>query len=241
MLLIICKSKRLATARADLYRRTGLLTYGASASEAFNELNLNCHAVLIISPELLIDPHDYVRRLKSYSPAPIFGLYSDDSLQPYSSIFDDTFKFGDSIFDTVTRMAALAKERGLSYIGEYANAGFDANIYEYTVSYFNKHMYLSKTQRRVLALLINIYPDFASTRTIVKYVYHPSRCPEPTAMRTHIHAINGIFLERLGHDAVLNIPGKGYVLRTPEAMRRYNLSPSARELEQQDKHSYIPF
>ena len=241
MILVICKSKRLATARADAYRRLGIISYGASSSEAFKETDLNCHAVLIIHPEMLIEPHDYVRRLKLCSPAPVFALYNNDSSQPYSAIFDGVFEMNDSLPYTVQVMAQWSKDRKLPYLGEYMKVGFDANIKEIAVAYFRKYFYLSKTERRILCVLINVYPKYASTKTIIKYAYAPNKYPELFSIKTHIHNINKTFFERFGKYAILSVIGRGYVLRSTEAMSKYNLSPNAKDLAQQDKHSDIPY
>lgn len=241
MLLVICKSKRLATARADAYRRLGLIAYGASSSEAFREIDLSCHAVLVIHPEMLIEPHDYVRRLRLHSPAPIFALYNNNSNHPYSAVFDGIFELNDSLPQTVQIMRQWSKDRKLHFLGEYQKAGYDANIDEVAVAYFKKYFYLSKTQRRILCVLINAFPNYANTKTIIKYAYAPNKYPELFSIKTHIHNINKTFFERFGKYAIYSVVGRGYVLRSPETMRKYNLTPNALEIEQQDELSLIPY
>jgi len=213
MILIIDKSKRTRESVSEMFYYMGILSYPAAPMDALSEISTAYGAVLITSTDGIPDPRDYVARLRSYAPLPIFALSYE-----HSELFDGCFN-PDSYSSTV----ALGIARHLASIGRhvpgtYRLAGIVADADIATSTYFDKPLKFTKTETMILRYLISSYPRPATPTDVLKYAFKASRRPEVSSVRTHISVMNKKFSALAGKPLTLPATDSGYVIATPEAV-----------------------
>ena len=224
MLLIISKSKKIASDIAETFRYMSILAYGATPAEALTEVSEIYRAVLIVSPEALPDAKDFVRRVHTYkSNLPIFAL-TDTTLEALTATaFDKVFTRPTFSPALASKIIEYANENSHERIGDYRLGGIDASSDRIGVTYFDIDVQLTKTEALILRYLIRSYPIPRSATEIIKYVFKSSRAPEAASIRTHLSMINKKLEAVMERRAIVLVPSQGYLISTPEYVAKENI------------------
>lgn len=217
MLLIINPSKKLARGVSDTFYYMGILSYGATPTEALSEISQLYRAVLIIYPSELADAKDYVDRLRSYKgDIPIFAISAEEGCAKYEDIFDRVF--ASPIFSPALaeKIVEYANQNEYAGIGDYRLAGFNASWDHLGISCFSRKLRLTKTEAMILRYLIRSYPLPVNAESILKHAFRPGRAPEAASIRTHISGMNKKFESIFERKMITLVPHKGYIILTPE-------------------------
>lgn len=214
MVLIINRNKRDAVIFSETFHFMGILSYSATPTEALSEISLLYRAAIIMEPDTLPDPRDFVARLRSYAAIPIFAI-SDGTIEN-AGIYDEVYNYRGYSSHFISRIAKKTKSMGLPYIGDYRLAGIDANCDRVGVCYFDKPIGLTKTESMILRFLIRSYPEPMDAAKILKYAFKSARRPEASGVRTHISMINRKFKAITDRNLITLVPGRGYAVLTPE-------------------------
>jgi len=214
MLLIIGRSRSHAEAIAEMFNIMGIGALAATPRETLSEISLIYRAAIIISPDSLPEPSDFMRKLLSYnSSIPLFGI--TDSCSDYgmlAGIFPKTAK----AYDIAYFISEYQKKNNLPIIGDYRLAGFNAIASEKSVAYFDTPLPFTKTESMILRYLIRSYPLPQSSKSILKHSFRPSRRPDESCIRTHISKMNSKFKRITNRNAIIHREAEGYLLLTPE-------------------------
>ena len=209
---------------AEIFYFMGYLTHGTTPHGALSEISTLYRAVIIAEPESIPDIEDYLSRLRGYSSSvPIFAICQSEPEVRYRSLFGTVFKNGTFSPTLAASISEYLDERGLEVMGDYRLAGIDASVTRTGVYYFSTRLGLTKTEVMILRFLIRSYPIPRDTQTVLKYAYRPTRCPETAGVRTHISIMNKKFRELTGRNLIASLPGRGYVILTPEIAEKNNL------------------
>lgn len=221
MLLIISQSKKVARSVAETFYYMSILSYGTTPHEALSEVSNLYRAALIINPEGFPDIIDYVNRIRSYkSDLPIFAILDGEAPPVYDDIFDACFTKPSFTPALAEKIITYANKYNRARIGDYYLAGFDASSSMIGVYYFHTKVDLTKTEAMILRYLIRAYPLPQRADKILKYAFKPSRTPEPSSIRTHLSLMNKKFEASIGRRMIGFEPGRGYVVLTPEYLRK---------------------
>ncbi len=223
MILVVNRSKKLSKSICEIFYYMGLLSYPATPSEAFIEMSSLYRAVLVVEPNSLPAPEDFVCELRKYAEhVPVFSMSEKGPKDELAHLFDMSFKTAISSAIFASKVAKYSKSHGLPHIGHYMLAGFVANPDLPYISYFGKPVPLTKTKAMIFRYLIRSYPIPQTPKIIIKYAFRPSRHPDPSCIKTHISVINKIFEELEGRKLITLIPSKGYIVYTPEVKEILN-------------------
>ena len=214
MILVISKSKAEAIGVSEMLHIMGILAYPETPMGALSEINLAYRGILVMSPDSLPDPSDYLKRLRTYhKTAPIFAI--SDSNNGYG-IIDKIFAKNTKASEIAKEIIAFQKANGLAPIGEYRFAGILAESYSPMVAYFDKRLPLTKTEAMIVRYLIRLYPAPQDAKAIISHAFKQSRAPMETSVRTFISLINKKFKSIAGRNLIIHYPAEGYVILTPE-------------------------
>ena len=217
MLLIISQSKKTSRIISETFHYMSILSYGATPHEALSEVSILYRAVLIVNPEGFADINDYVNRIKSYrSDMPIFALTDGEPSRFYYDIFDGIFTRPTLTSSLAEKIIDYANKNNKAKIGSYLLAGLDASSSRVGVYYFYDKINFTKTEAMILRYLIRSYPLPQKAKYILKYAFRPSRTPEESTIRTHISLMNKKFESVIGRKMITLVPGRGYMVLTPE-------------------------
>lgn len=225
MVLIVHRKRLAARTVSDLFYYMNILSRPATPSEALSEISLMYRAVIVLDPETLPEPKEFVARLKSYAKTvPVFAV--GDNLASFADInaFDGHFKFSCLSARLAWYMANHCKKNKLPCLGEYKAAGINATCDLDSVFYFNDRLSLTKTEAMIVRLMIRSYPVPRRSDDVLKYAFKQSRLPEAASVRTHVSSINRKFRALTGRKLIFMIPDEGYVLLTPEIVKQRNLN-----------------
>jgi len=214
MLLIVSPTEKHGAAISEIFHFMGIVNRATPPAKAFSEVSGIYRAILIITPEKLADPYEFVRALRRLSlGSAVFALTESCS---YSDIFDATFK--ENIFSSTlySKMNEFIRARGAVPLGEYRLSGIDASVELDGVYYFGEHIRLTKTEAMILRYLICTYPAHSDTRDILTHAFRQGRIPESSNVRTHISSINKKFRARFGKNVIASQDKAGYTILTPE-------------------------
>ena len=215
MILIINKSKKDAQRLSEMLYFMGIVSYGASLTEAFSEISTSYSAVIVMNPNTLADKADFATRLRLYASLPIFAV--TDVKDPTDDlIFDCTINAAPHASKILKYVTDYCIQRGLKPPGTYKLAGIDASAYLTTPSYYNKALPFTKTELMLLRTLIATYPTPINAKTILKYAFKPSKKPELSNVRTHVSVMNKKFREISERNIIALTPSEGYRVLTPE-------------------------
>lgn len=224
MLLVISKTKKTACDIAETFHYMSILAYAATPSEALSEVSELYRAALIISPELLPDSKDFVKRLRSYkSDLPVFAVTDEEVDSGLLSTFDAVFRKPTFSPALAEKIITFANEHKRARIGDYRLAGLDASSSRLGVTYFDRKVRLTKTEAMILRYLIRSYPLPKSASDILKYAFKSSRAPEVTSIRTHISLMNKKLEAVMEKRAIVSIAHEGYLISTPEYVAKGKL------------------
>ena len=220
MVLIVHRKRLAARTLSDTFRFMNILSRPTVPSEALSEISLMYRAVIVLDPELLPEPRDFVKRLKSYaSTVPVFAV--GDNLSTFKDLdaFDGHFKFSCLSARLACYMAKYCRKHKLPCPGEYKGAGLNATCDLETVKYFNDDLKLTKTEAMILRLMIRAYPLPLKSEDVLKYAFKQSSLPEPSSVRTHVSSINKKFRVLANRKLLVMIPNEGYTILTPEIVK----------------------
>jgi len=225
MVLIVHRKRLAARTVSDLFYYMNILSRPATPSEALSEISLLYRAVIVLDPETLPEPKEFVTRLKSYAKTvPVFAV--SDNLASFADIdaFDGHFKFSCLSARLAWYIANHCKRNKLPCLGEYKAAGFNATCDLDTIFYFNDRLSLTKTEAMIVRLMIRAYPLPMRPTDVLKYAFKQSRLPEPSSVRTHVSSINKKFRLLAGRKLIVMVPDEGYTLLTPEIIKLKKLN-----------------
>ena len=217
MILIVHSDKRKSRAFSDILYHMGVISHAISYDEVKDELSDVYRAVVVLDPQILTsltELEDAVAACKEYIPtfAVSERLISDE----VRSIFDAVICHDISACSVLEHIVELQCEKDLRTSTQYRAAGIDASCDADGVSVFDRSMPLTKTETMILRYLIGTYPHPKDADSIIRYAFKQLRAPEPASIRTHVSVINKKCREICARNLFLTIPGKGYVLATPE-------------------------
>lgn len=216
MILVINKNRKEAQTCADIFYYMGILAYGASPDEAYSEIGLEYRAAIVMFPELMIDSHDYMKRLRKYSgKIPIFALTRDEQAVN-ADYFDGVFDFNILSSTLLKRITEFCRRGSLPYVGSYRAGGIDASADSESVYFGNQEIILTKTEKMILRYLIRSYPTPSLPTDILEHAFRKNRAPLATSVRTHISQINKKFRDGCGSSPIQSIENRGYILATPK-------------------------
>lgn len=223
MILVINRRRKEANSVSEILYYMGILSRAIVPSEAANEISTSYRAVIIMDPQMLPDPKDYVERLRSYAKIPVFAVSDNISEFSQKEIFDGTFRFSIFSITLINGIISYCRSNELPIIGDYRVAGINANADHKSVKCFDDVLDLTKTETMILRFLIRSYPLPVDSRRILKYSFKITKLPEASSVRTHICMINKKFRKISGRKLITMIEGKGYVIETPEIRKTYSL------------------
>ena len=132
MILIVSKSKKKAENYAELLLTMGYIAYGATVSEALNEISPLYRAVIIHNAEEIIDKSAFLSSFNAVSlKIPIFAIGGSDNPEITLSLPEGSS--ANAVIKKITRYLAV---NDLPMIGDYTCAGFDASVNRCDVFYF---------------------------------------------------------------------------------------------------------
>ncbi len=214
MILVVSKSKRYSDRIAEMLNIAGYLAYGATASQAINEISPRYRAIILLTDSQTIPTPFGAVISACAAPAlkiPVFsiGEFPDPRIA-------EVFPAGASLSSVIKRVIRYLVINEKPVIGKYKCAGFDASSDSSRVMYFDKEIRLTKTEKMILRFLTRYYPLPASANEIIKYAVRPSRSPEPSSIRTHISMMNKKIKASIGRPMIEFCDKEGYIIITPE-------------------------
>ena len=223
MILITGKRRAYARLIADYINRLGIICYPTSLSNAPKEICPMYRLIIVTEPDRENVTDEYLTSLRrSAFGCPIVALYQGEVDQGETR-FDALYSDRTFSAKLVTRLIQLLKEKELPCIGDYRLAGINASATSGGVTYFEEAIDLSRTEAMILRFLMRSYPKPKKSETIVKYIYPPTKRPDPSTIRTHICKINKKFKDAFGNCIITSPIGTGYLINTPEIKELYHL------------------
>lgn len=225
MVMIVHRKRLAARTVSELFYYMNILSRPVIPGEALSEISLMYRAVIVLDPETLPEPREFVTRLKSYARGvPVFAV--GDNLSSFKDLdaFDGHFKFSCMSVRLACYMANYCRKNKLPCPGEYKGAGLNATCDLENVFYFNDPLTLTKTEAMIVRLMIRAYPLPLNSKDVLKYAFKQSRLPESASVRTHISSINRKFKELTGRKLIVMLKDEGYTLLTPEIIKLKDLS-----------------
>ena len=216
MILIVSQHKSKAVAVSDIFHYMLILSYPCVPKDALSEISTLYKAVLVIDPEDLPDPKDFIKKMHALANVPIFAISDNPRAIPSAEYFDKVYKKAILSSTLVVNIIEYLKQENRPCIGEYRLAGIDTSFYLKTPTFYFHDIDLTKTERMIMNYLIISYPIKQSNANIVKYAFRSGKKPEDASIRTHISHIKNKFRKLNERDIIENIPGKGYYILTPE-------------------------
>jgi len=217
MILIVNKSKKDARGLADMFYFMGVLTAATTPHEALSEISTSYRAVLVMSPDMLADKEDYIRRLRSYADIPVFAITRHPE-RIDELIFDGIIKSSSYAAVAYKYVREYTESHALRSPGSYKLAGINASVELYAPMYFNKGLPFTKTETMILRTLIKSYPNPITSKDILKYAFRQARLPDISNVRTHISVMNKKYRKITSRNIITLLPGQGYVILTPEVI-----------------------
>jgi hypothetical protein len=225
MVLIVSQKIKNAIEWSDTFYYMNILSYPCTPGSALKEISTSYNAVLVVEPNDLPDTADFVRRLKSQAPVPIFAVANNpkECRSPY--VFDKVFSNSILSGNLAAQMLFYIRDKGIREFGNYVRRGLDIRCTERTPAYFLKYIKLTKTERLILSYLIAARHEHQSPTKILKYAFRYNRKPSISCVRTHISKINKKFEEQMNCKIVGSNPGVGYyIIERPISINEKYLS-----------------
>lgn len=217
MILIVSKSKKKADDYSEALLTMGYLAYGATPVSAIKEISPLYRAVVLLEGGEIINHGVF---LSSFGAIPLkipifsIGETCDDRI---ALSLPENVSVG-SLIKKITRHLA---QKSLPIIGDYACAGFDAEVNLCDVFYFDRPLNLTKTEKLVFRYLSRTYPIPQSAESMIRHCFKASRRPEPSTVRAHISSINKKFKSLMGRAVIEHYENRGYLIITPQDKKRY--------------------
>ena len=215
MILVVSRKKSHSRELVNILEIVGIVSYPVTSGEVFSEISPMYRAVVVIEPDFLFDVRHFIDTIHSYVKGmPVYALYQD-KIGEEGRYFTECFTGNIFSSSMVNAMAKYAKRENLPCPGDYRLAGINATVDLGEILYFGKKINLTKTEAKILRFLIRSYPTPRKAETIIKYLYKPTKSPEPSSIRTHVCKINSKFKELFGEGIICSPESAGYVIYTP--------------------------
>lgn len=215
MVLIVSQKFKNAVTLCDVFYYMNIISYPCTPSKALNEISTIYHAVLISEPNDLPDAADFVRKLRSLAPVPIFAITNEPKLCNSPQSFDKVFTSAILSGNLAAQMMKYLKKNNLPLFGKYFYAGMDVRCTERIPKYFYNEMNLTKTERMIMCYLAAANYDGQPTANILKYAFPYNKKPSDNCVRTHISQINEKFIKLMQFRLIRLKPKVGYYLASP--------------------------
>ena len=216
MILIVSRSRKRGNQYSEIFHYMGILSHAVTPAEALREISLLYRAVLVVDPETLPNPREFIKNLKIFASIPVFSISESGPDDEHAHLFADSFREASYSGTVVGLMAQHCREHKCSPVGDYRLNGFNATPDAPSVKYFDEEIPLTKTEAMIFRYLIRTYPAPQKSAKILKYAYRPSRTPEASSVRAHICLINRKFHALVGRNLIGNVDGQGYAVLTGE-------------------------
>lgn len=221
MLMIVSAKRRKAEDIAGLMRQLGIVSFVATPGEVISEIDVCYRAILIVEPELMIDPEQFVKTIRQYSPPmPIFGLYEAKKFTPHP-YFDKEFTAATLSASFAVKLSDFTDKNGYNILGCYTLGGINAKPDLKEPLFFDTPIRMTKSEIMLLRLLIRTYPRPVRPKYIIKHLYKPSKAPEETCIRAHVCSLNKRFKGLVSGNLIRAVGREGYVIFTPELKEKY--------------------
>ena len=194
MVLIISQTLRNAVSVSHMFYHMSIISYPCTPNTALREISTNYNAVLVIEPNDLPDTADFVKKLRSEAPVPIFAVANEPKNCRSSHVFDKVFRNAILSGNLVKLMYDYMRSNGLPFIGDYKYAGLNTHCVLKIPTYFFLDVNLTKTERMILSYLIATYYEQQPAKSIIKYAFKYGRRPDISCVRSHISQINKKFI-----------------------------------------------
>lgn len=215
MVLIVSQTLKNAVAISHMFYYMNILSFPCTPSKALNEVSTLYNAVLIIEPNDLPDTADFVKKLKSQSPTPVFAVANEPKKCKSAHVFDKVFRNAILSGNLVKLMYDYLRKNNLPCIGDYKYAGINTICALKIPTYYFLDIELTKTERMILSYLIATNHEQQNAKAIIKYAFRYGRNPDISCVRSHISQINKKFINLTTRKIIGCNPGTGYYILTP--------------------------
>ncbi len=212
MVLIISQKLKNAVSLSDIFYYMKVLSYPCTPSQSLNELSTLYRAILIYEPNDLPDTADFVQKLRSIAPVPVFAIANEPKKCRSPYVFDKIFPYAILSGNLGKQMLLYLYDRNLPLFGQYAYMGLDSRCNVKIATYYLKDLNVTKTERMILSFLAHTNHKQQSTKNILKYAFPYNRKPTVSCVQTHISKINAKATKVIYRKIIGCIPGAGYYI-----------------------------
>ncbi len=215
MVLIISQKLKNAVSLSDIFYYMKVLSYPCTPSQALSEISTLYNAILIMEPNDLPDTADFVKKLRSIAPIPVFAIANEPKKCRCPYVFDKLFPYAILSGNLGMQMLAYLKENKYPLFGMYVYMGLDVRCGTRIPTYYLNDIDITKTERMILCYLAHANHEQQPPKNILKYAFPYNRKPSVSCVQTHISKINAKFRKMINKNIVGCNPGTGYYLYTP--------------------------
>ena len=126
MVLIIGQKLIDAITLSDVFYYMKVLSYPCTPSQALSEISTMYNAVLITEPNDLPDTADFVKRIKSIAPVPVFAIANEPKKCKSPYVFDKIFPYAILSGRLADQMLMYLYDKNLPLFGQYTNVWMSA-------------------------------------------------------------------------------------------------------------------
>lgn len=227
MILVIDRSLRNGNIIADIFAYMGILAHTVKPQDAASAISYRYRSAILPRPDDIIDLPDFISRYRAFAGGiPVFALHKKPKSFPYASLFDGVYDENCLSSTVLSGMRGFCREHGRPLPGNYCLCGINASITKRAIFYYDDAFRLTKTETSILRFLIRAYPLGVSCNEMLDMLFHPSKRPEASDIRTHISSMNKKFRAFAGRTLIFMTPHVGYRILTPENDPSQNKSPA---------------
>lgn len=233
MVLIIGQKLNNAITLSDIFYYMKVLSYPCTPNQALSEISTMYNAVLITEPNDLPDTADFVKRLRSIAPVPVFAIANEPKKCNCPYVFDKIFPYAILSGRLGDQMLTYLYSNNLPLFGQYTNVwmSFRCNLKKPT--YYLKEIDITKTERMILCYLSHMKHEQQPAKNILKYAFPYNKKPSISCVLTHISKLNAKFRKIISRNIIGCNPGTGYYIITATNLRA--------KLRKKDKTSHIVY
>ena len=214
MVLIISQKLKNAISLSDIFYYMKVLSYPCTPSQALNEISTLYRAILIYEPNDLPDTADFVKKLRSTAPIPVFAIANEPKKCRSPYVFDKVFPYAILSGNLGKQMLLYLYDKKLPRFGKYTYFGFDSRCESKVVTYYLKDLAVTKTERMILSFLAHAHHEQQSAKNIIKYAFPYNRKPGVSCIPTHVSKINAKSTKVIYRKMIGCNPGTGYYIIT---------------------------
>lgn len=216
MVLIVSQKLKNAVSLSDIFYYMRILSYPCNPGQALSEISTLYHAVLVIEPNNLPDQADFVKKLRSLAPVPVFAISNEPKKCKCPHVFDKVFTNSILSGNLARQMMEYLYKNHFPPFGNYICLGLDLRCYNKDPTYCFRDIDLTKTERMVLSYLALASRKKQPPENILKYAFPYNRKPSISCVRSHISKINIKFQNQFSKKILGNTLGEGYFIFPPE-------------------------